>query len=49
VNGQEGTFDVSTKDAIRVDEEGYARAPKRRGLGLEVDWKQVEEGTEVPL
>jgi len=49
VNGQEGIFDVGTKDVIRIDGQGYVHAPKRPGLGLEVDWKQVEEGTEVPL
>jgi len=49
VNGQEGIFDVGTKGAIRIDKEGYVRAPNKPGLGLEVDWEQVKESTEVSL
>lgn len=48
-NGQEGIFDVGTKDVIRIDKEGYVHAPQKPGLGVEIDWKQVEKGTEVTI
>lgn len=48
-NGREGCFDVGTKDLIRIDEKGYVHAPQKPGLGIDIDWQQVEKGTEVPL
>lgn len=48
-NGNEGMFDVGTKDTLRIDKEGYVHAPKKPGLGLEIDWDLVEKGTEIKL
>jgi len=48
-NGQEGCFDVGTKDVIRIDKEGYVHPTKKPGLGLEIDWEQVEKGREVTI
>ena len=45
----EGCFDVGTKDVIRIDKEGYVHAPKKPGLGLEIDWAQVDKGAEVVI
>ncbi|UCH32054.1 MAG: mandelate racemase [Candidatus Bathyarchaeota archaeon] len=43
--GKEGIFDVAMKDNIRIDEKGYVHGSKKPGLGLEIDWNQVEELT----
>jgi L-alanine-DL-glutamate epimerase-like enolase superfamily enzyme len=48
-NGKEGCFDIGAKDIIRIDDQGYVHAPKKPGLGIDIDWKQVEEGTEIPI
>jgi len=48
-NGREGSFDVGTKDGLRIDKDGYVHAPQKAGLGLEIDWEQVKKGTEVSL
>jgi len=48
-NGEEGCFDVGTKDVIRIDNQGYVHAPEKPGLGVDVDWKQVEKGVEIPI
>ena len=48
-NGQEGCFDVGTRDVIRIDREGYVHAPEKPGLGIEIDWRQVERGVEIPI
>lgn len=48
-NGQEGWFDAGTKDVIRIDEDGYVHAPQKPGIGMTIDWRQVEEGTEVSI
>jgi len=48
-DGNEGMYDIGTKDKIRIDRDGYVHAPQKPGLGLEIDWKQVEEGSEIQL
>jgi L-alanine-DL-glutamate epimerase-like enolase superfamily enzyme len=48
-NGDEGIFDVGTRDVLRIDEGGLVLAPTKPGLGLEIDWDLVKEGTEVKL
>lgn len=48
-NGEEGCFDVGTKEVIRIDKDGYVHAPKKPGLGIEIDWKQVEKAKEIPI
>jgi len=48
-DGREGCFDIGTKDMIRIDREGYVHAPEKPGLGIDIDWKQVEKGREIPL
>lgn len=48
-NGVEGHFDVGTKDVIRIDNEGYVHGPKKPGLGFEIDWDQVDNGTEIAV
>ena len=40
---------MGTKDVIRIDKEGYVHAPKKPGLGLEIDWAQVDKGAEVVI
>jgi len=48
-NGEEGCFDVGVKTVIRIDREGYVHPEDKPGLGIEVDWEQVEKGKEVPI
>ena len=48
-NGNEGCFDVGTNDVIRIDEEGCVHGPEKPGLGLEIDWAQVEKGREIAI
>ena len=48
-DGNEGMYDVGTKDKIRIDRNGYVHAPQKPGLGIDIDWKQVEEGIEIQL
>jgi L-alanine-DL-glutamate epimerase-like enolase superfamily enzyme len=45
----EGVFDLATKDKLRIDAEGYVHAPKKPGLGLEIDWDEVEKITDKTL
>lgn len=40
-----GIFDQGTRDVIRIDGEGYVHAPRKPGLGLDVDWDYVESRT----
>jgi len=40
-----GIFDQGTKDVIRIDREGYVHAPKKPGLGIDVNWEEVEKKT----
>jgi len=39
----EGIFDIGTKDVIRIDKQGYVHAPKKPGLGIDVNWDEVEK------
>jgi L-alanine-DL-glutamate epimerase-like enolase superfamily enzyme len=39
----EGIFDIGTKDLIRIDKQGYVHAPKKPGLGIDVDWDYIEK------
>jgi len=48
-HGALGCWDVGTSDVIRIDEEGYVRAPTKPGLGIDIDWNQVEEGREIEV
>lgn len=47
INGREGAFDVGTRDNIRIDKNGYVHALKKPGLGLEIDWDQVEKSLDA--
>lgn len=47
--GEEGIFDTAMKDIVRIDKEGYVHAPKKPGLGLEIDWSKIEELTTKSL
>jgi len=38
-------FETGTKTVIRTDKDGYVHAPTGLGLGVEVDWKEVERTT----
>jgi L-alanine-DL-glutamate epimerase-like enolase superfamily enzyme len=40
-----GIFDQGTRDTIRIDGDGYVHAPRKPGLGLDVDWSEIEEKT----
>lgn len=40
-----GIFDQGTKDVIRIDRDGYVHAPRKPGLGLDVDWDDIERRT----
>ena len=40
-----GIFDQGTRDVIRIDGDGYVHAPRKPGLGLDVDWDYVESRT----
>jgi len=48
-NGEEGCFDVGTKEVIRIDSDGYVHGPQEPGLGLEIDWELVKKGTELTI
>jgi L-alanine-DL-glutamate epimerase-like enolase superfamily enzyme len=41
----EGIFDRGFKDLIRIDENGYVQAPKKAGLGIDIDWREIEKIT----
>jgi L-alanine-DL-glutamate epimerase-like enolase superfamily enzyme len=38
-----GTYDVGMAQAIHVDDKGDAHVPLRPGLGVEVDWPEMEQ------
>jgi L-alanine-DL-glutamate epimerase-like enolase superfamily enzyme len=42
----EGVFDYGTKDTIRVQKDGYVYAPKKPGLGLDIDWDFIDNNTD---
>ena len=46
-HGQVGCWDVGTTDVIRIDSEGYVHGPTKPGLGIEIDWEQVEARARV--
>jgi len=41
----EGIFDLGMKDVIRIDKDGYVRAPKKPGLGYDIDWEDIKKLT----
>lgn len=41
----EGIYDFGIKDVIRIDKDGYVHAPKKPGLGYEIDWDEIEKLT----
>jgi L-alanine-DL-glutamate epimerase-like enolase superfamily enzyme len=41
----EGIFDRGFKDVIRIDSEGYVQAPRKSGIGLDIDWDFVHKNT----
>lgn len=41
----EGTYDQCMKDFIRIDKQGYVNAPRKPGLGYEIDWSKIERST----
>ena len=47
--GAEGHFDTGTTDVLRIDADGCVPAPRLPGLGLPIDWEQVEAGEELEL
>jgi len=48
-HGVVGCWDVGTTDVIRIDNEGYVHGPTKPGLGIEIDWDQVETGHEIEI
>lgn len=38
-------FEIGAKTVIRTDEEGYVRAPEGYGLGVELDWDEIDRLT----
>ena len=38
-------YEFGMHDVIRSDSKGYVHAPKKPGLGLDVDWEQMESAT----
>jgi len=41
----EGVFDRGFKNKIRIDKDGYVHAPNKPGLGIEIDWDEIEKNT----
>jgi L-alanine-DL-glutamate epimerase-like enolase superfamily enzyme len=41
----EGVFDRAVRNGIRIDENGYVHAPRGNGLGVEIDWEEVDKIT----
>lgn len=41
----EGIFDEGMKDTFRIDSQGDVHAPKKPGLGMEIDWEEIEKIT----
>ena len=48
-HGEVGCWDVGTTDVIRIDERGDVHGPTKPGLGLDVDWEQVQGGHELEV
>lgn len=38
----QGILDIGMKDVIRVEADGYVKAPKKPGLGYDVDWDKIK-------
>ena len=36
-------FEFGMKDVLRTRKEGYIHAPRKPGLGMEIDWKKMKE------
>lgn len=45
----QGSWDFGMQDVIRVDEDGYVRAPDKPGLGYDLDPEQIESMTVAEL
>jgi len=41
-DGKEGIFDLGVKKSIEPDKDGFVHAPENPGLGVEIDWSEVE-------
>jgi L-alanine-DL-glutamate epimerase-like enolase superfamily enzyme len=41
----DGIYDRGMKEVIKIDNEGYVNAPKKPGLGYEIDWDYVKDNT----
>jgi L-alanine-DL-glutamate epimerase-like enolase superfamily enzyme len=41
----EGIFDRGVRNSIRIDSDGYVRAPAGNGLGIDIDWEEVDKIT----
>jgi L-alanine-DL-glutamate epimerase-like enolase superfamily enzyme len=39
------SYEYGMKDVIRTGRDGYVQAPSGPGLGVEVDWKAMEDAT----
>jgi L-alanine-DL-glutamate epimerase-like enolase superfamily enzyme len=48
-HGSVGCWDVGTIDVIRIDNKGWVQGPEKPGLGIDLDWDQVEEGVELEI
>ncbi|MCY3777998.1 MAG: mandelate racemase/muconate lactonizing enzyme family protein, partial [Candidatus Aminicenantes bacterium] len=38
-------YEYGMVDVIRSDSDGYVHAPQKPGLGLDVDWEQMQSAT----
>jgi L-alanine-DL-glutamate epimerase-like enolase superfamily enzyme len=45
----ENIFDVCQKEGINIDKEGNVSVPQKPGLGVELDWDEVEKRTLMKL
>ena len=41
----EAFYEKGMKDAIRIDDDGFVHAPRKPGLGYDIDWDFVRENT----
>jgi len=41
----QGILDIGMKDVIRVEKDGYVKAPTKPGLGYDVDWEAIRKLT----
>jgi len=48
--GEEGYFDIGIQGpGIRINKDGFVEAPQKPGLGLDIDWDQVNRGEEIKI